>query len=638
MGDIFSVFLHASAMREMYRIVTPFGAEYLPGSTTVWVLAAPRVAIARPLADVPRNSLIVRFAEYSPDSLDRLDFHLSSPDSGSELYRKAKGIVFNLGMSNPAKKKRIGYSSSDVLESFRPRLSELLIRGLAGTADESLEAAGVMPGEELEARLSYASRRDFFKQQYGAMATALEKIVAEAEARQGTPHADRSTILGYLKGEIKTPKQGRWALLRLFAGLNDEFQRMHESRNETSFTSQEGFYWAVRMFDLMRIFLRKRQIFVNGRHEGQEALQPRNGNWDYIPAGKAFADFMRGQVEPIDKFYDAVRVLDISQIHESLSAYNAELRKQVSADSSKRKGIYVPGKSPDAPEPQLTVKTPKELWVDFFSLYNICNMHFLLYLGQIGKKLYVDRFGIGKSPVPSVVTHLVPPATPLLKADSYGDTGEQDFQEERQMGRLEQSLIDGVNEGVIDSALQLPQGTFLRLFGVMRQMAAQVPAEMAVNSFLTSRIEELESYIASKKTLTHEERGRVLQAVNLNGIVTNREDRGALATLKEKRTRVMKNYSLKYGGDVLRNFRGIDLTQHQPQLSLINPGRNHNHYDPSADMFTSMLSVYNLTALGKHAYNATPANLMSPLPEIARVLVVAREPTILPALPGHKSI
>lgn len=664
-----------SAIGVERKVSTPYGLEQLNGASPVLDVFLPGVAALRPLAEVSQGASIVRLAEYAPESLDVLDMHLSDPDNGSELYAKAKSSVYNLKARNPAKSDTVLLGKQRfTIDSYRPWLSEWLIRALAQRHDVRLTESGITHGPDLEARLAYEGGTDFTSKQYETMAVALSEIVEASgikvkvkgretgEEKDGIP--SMATFKAYLEGEVKLPRMDWWELLRAFGTISQEAMGAYDSKSALPFLNRQGFYWAVRMFDTLRSFMRKRQFYASIK---SAAEKERNGSWDYIPASKILAEISAGQVAPIDGVYDGVRV-----VANELIWNEKDLRQARAKDD--RSGIYIHGTFPTVP--QIAIKMPKELWVDFFSLYNLFNAMVVSYIGKTNQKLFGNSLNESISPAPTVLSLKFIPkfralVMPFLEFDPLDDSANPKREVPEVLEDQVAQITAEIKKGSFDEVIGLPNGTTLRLIDVMKRISERVPAEISAYLFMSKQVQVVEAYlnmtpIERRHLRDYRIRAEVMNSLGLPESTDHRTGKKVLDKLKEGRTKVMKLYQRKYGG-MLNGFVGLVTPVSQAGLSLVNLTRNGNgntHHDPidrfypTTDYYTKrLLPTYGLDTLAKFAHLALTDQIISPSPEIRQAMTTAPRPFLqlngtngagvtarpLPFYPvnrqnGHKSI
>lgn len=625
----------ASAQGIERTVRTPYGLEQLNGASLVLEVFSPGVAALRPLAEVPQGTSIVRLAEYTPEGLDVLDLHLSDPKNGSELYARAKSLIYNLKARNPAKSQTVKLGGQEfTIESHRPWLSEWLIRGLAGNPE--LSKTGITPGPDLEARILYECG-DFTSKQYEAMATALSELAKASgitvkvrdrktkEEKDGIP--SQATFRAYLEGDVKVPEW--WELLKAFGTASPEARDAYESKSPEPFINRQGFYWAVRMFDTLRSFMRKRQFYASIRSAAEHG---RNGNWDHIQASMIMAEISGGQVAPIDGIYDAVRLVGNEPI---LS--QKDLRKARAQET--RTGIYIHGEFPKVPK--ITIKQPKELWVDFFSLFNLFNALVVTYVGKTSQKLYSNQSSGSISPAPTILSQsFIPKLRPLMMPFLDFEPLENDPNPAARVPAMLEDQITqitaGIKDGNFDQALELPQGATLGLIGVMKKISERIPPEISAYMFMNKQIQVVEAYLELSplqrdQLRNHDIRVEVMSRLGLPEGTTHKSGKKVLDRLRDGRTKVAKLYQGKYGGS-LNGFFGLITPTSTGNLQVVHSplprngnGTMHSHpmdaFYASEDYYkTRLLPTYGLEDLTGFAHLAITDQIIKPAPELRQAM------------------
>ncbi|MBI2144460.1 hypothetical protein HYU17_04915 [Candidatus Woesearchaeota archaeon] len=610
----------AAALNWLFDTFTLYGPETLHGSDRVVALvfppakSSPAVGIAKPFADVPPNSLVLRIAEYSPESLATLDALLSDPNDGSALYMKAKRLIFNTDAPDQRNARTAALPSGKkvTVHGYRPWLSEWLIRGLAELGEDRLSEAGIMAGQQLEQRLRYESGEDFSSKQYSIMATLLEELLISSNMESNTILADHSTLRGYLNGKTRVPKSGRWELLKVLAAVNPKIMKAFESRNREQFMGNEGFYWAVRVFDTLRSFLRKRYVCFNGKDH--TTADPDRAEWDHVPVVDAIRLLTRDRIIPIDNHFDAVRIADRRQaINNNCSNRNGHV---LANQPGKRRGIYASGKFPDLPAPNVVLKNPRELYIDMILLYNIFNSMVLIYAGKTGQEIPLDSIDYPLSPTPAVAERFAP-KTRAVRKDVVHSAVRQRFDtaEIKQVRGLEQRIIASIESGDFDRTLEMPEKTTMKLLRLIRGISDQTPPELFEYAALNCQAAELEGRLSYSSASGISARDKALIAEYLGLPNTSLKTvRSLLESVKDRMKKMAKCYQQKYG-DTLSGFFGVVLSPDAKDFSG-NGNRPFMRHVPTLEHYKQMLAQYGAGELLPFAKYALPIKEDAAPPEL----------------------
>lgn len=519
------------------------------------------VAVPSPVSSFKSRESIARPWEYKPPrNVDDLDARFSNEEYGSGLYKRAKSILFDLEAIKPRKSRKVQLKDGSIAEvhDYRPWLSHWLIRGLADLSeyDERLQEAGIVPGDDLEAKLVYNSGMDFSGVQYKVMTNMLKELVENAHAEQGTPTRGDDTLHDYLTGKITTPLLVDWELLNVFGEISEGIQEAAESKNRGQFENQEGLYWAVRIFDVWRSAYRKQHA---PSREPDNHNKHNSHGWDYLPVAEGYKQLTEGVLERIDNDFDWVTIGNITQV-------NRQDGHDLGQTGNERMFVYRPG--PNEPVPDVIVKTPYELWLDYVGLTDVLNGIMGRYLKKKGETIRANSanniLGSTDTAINGFYSHHFNIISPFTQYDfSRGASKSKEISNDAIKKCVQQTklLTKAIEDGTFEQEFNIPAGTIEYMLVVVRSLGSHIP-------------EELSKYIARNRQITilnriiNEERTNVNKTIDHSVELASmgidaRNNRGLknnLDRLEKTDGKYAKRCKETYGADVFESGVGKSIS------------------------------------------------------------------------------
>ncbi len=559
---------------------TIFGVESYPSSTVglARVISGERVpmpiAVPTPAYLFNPRMRIARFREYRPpEDVDHLDARFSQEEYGSELYKRAKDTLFDMRAIMPGASRKVRLEDGSVVNvhDYRPWLSHWLIRGLAdlSQSDGRLRQAGIVPGEDLESRLVYRGGMDFSGAQYSIMTTVMQELAEKAHAEQGTPQRKEGALHNYLTGKTTTPLLGDWELLEAFGTISKNIRAAAASKNREQFEKQEGFYWAVRMWDVWRSAYRiQRPVPSNDNRSA-----PKLDKWDHVPVAEGYRRLTEGVLESIDGDFDWVAIGHITNIQ------NGHELLQPSSAWNNRMFIY--RANSDGRTPKVLIKLPHQLLMDYGALTDILSGLMTEFLRLKGQTIKPNGAKQILNPIETAIDHFYPRHLEILPAvTTYsthngtkhtGTNKHNRFANDSVKKCVEQRglLISAIEDGSFEQQFGIPAGTIDYAIRVLKSVGSHIPGGLTEYITRFSQIEDLEDIlndgaINTNRTVEHQVK---LASIGVQAS-NNKELKRAKQRLEELNRKYIQSYARNYGTDLLA-FKPDSLDENQEFLRIL---------------------------------------------------------------------
>lgn len=571
----------STTLEELTGFGTIFGREEYPDDTATIVRVIKRegmpnaVAAIKFVYELKTRYNVARHREYlPPNDVDTLDGTFSDGEIGSVPYRKAKSLLFDINAPKPGSARRVTLNDGKeaTVRDYRPWLSHWLIRGLASISgrEERLRNAGIVPGKDLEDKLAYRSG-DFSSEQYSVMATVLENMIALYCHFEGTPYKKEATIRGYLTGKHVAPLLGDWELLKVLGIINEEIAKAHSSKNKEQFQNQEGFYWAIRHWDVWRSAFRKHHIIA---FDAKDAAS--NKDWDHISVADMYRQLARGIVEPIDDKYDWVKIGNVSKV------------RTLSNLARESTGMFIYRNGGALPQNVIAL-TPKDLWMHYDTLTEILIGLMGEYLKRKGQHIVPNEAQLIINPASGAITAFISTHGNMAMSYNSHDTSKNQkipgFTEEQviKSKELANMIINAICDGNFEKELNLPKETALDIIETIASLGTHASQEYAKFHDLTRRIEMIDAVLSHGPSNINK---AFYQKVFLESIgllePSNRGLKRVRDRFREEVRRYERVYRQMYGESPI-----IDLSQ-----------------ITNLDLYESVLSTYGFTSVVEYAYLA----------------------------------
>jgi len=298
-------------------------------------------------------------------------------------------------------------------------------------------------------------------------------------------------------------------------------------------------------------------------------------------------------MENIDDNYDWVKLTGVKPVNEQHDNNHLE----PSHSQGGRQGIYIAERYSHGTPPDVLVRSPTELWLDYMALLRVFEPLAISYLQKSGDSISITKIGLYLTPLTQVVDAFVPLHLQIYQSHIYEEsngTYGKIFSDEayKSASKMTSNLVNAIKDGSFDDTLKLPRGTTIQLLSTMDKLSRHIPEEVYNYVFLLQRNREFDELI-SLRDPSPPQRFRRQKMVELMGIKANsrRDIKQYARSYRKIQDRLMRSYESMYG-ESLKGFSGI-VDQDQP-------------------FYASTLSRYGLDAMLKYAdlgVNATKSIL-----------------------------